>query len=189
MQGQEDKYISGEEYQSRQYGKPPRKGVSPLVWLAVAVVIAGAGVCGTLVYLKHNNTNNTNYTTGTTNNTGPSNGGNISPNNQYSAGGGTPSGCTSGCSVQTLGGGSGGQTLVVHTGTVTAVNDSSITIQPSGSGSTETFSITSSTQIFNGNSNTALSPSDIRTGETVNVNTASSSGNQAVVIVVNPSGN
>lgn len=187
MQGQESKYISGEGYQSMRHNKPPRGGISPLVWVAIAVVIIGAGAFVTLTYLKHNdNANNTNLTTGSTNGE-PSNGNGMTPINN--SGGGAPSGCASGCSPQQIGGGGGGQTLVVHTGTVTAVSSGSITIQPSGSSSAETFSITNDTQVFDGNSNTALNPSNIQTGETVNVNTAGSSSTQAVVIVVRSPGN
>jgi hypothetical protein len=70
-------------------------------------------------------------------------------------------------------------------GDVTAVSSSSITITSSMSGSSETFSITSSTT-FTDNGQTS-SVSDIQTGDTVLIRTSSSSSTTATSIDINPS--
>jgi hypothetical protein len=71
-------------------------------------------------------------------------------------------------------------------GDVTAVSSSSITIQNNFSGSSETFSITSSTTYTNAGQ-TGASVSDIQTGDRVLIRTSSSSSTQATEIDINPS--
>lgn len=176
---QDDKYVSGEDYQAMRHNKPSRGGISPLIWVGIAIVVIGAGF-GTFSYLKRPNTNNVSATNG------------LSSGSSFdTSGGGASSGCTNSepCAAQSINGGGSEQTLATHAGTITAVSSSSITIQLSGSSGTETFSITSSTQVFDATSNNFLSLSDIHTGELVHVNTAGSGGVQAVVVVVNPSTN
>jgi hypothetical protein len=70
-------------------------------------------------------------------------------------------------------------------GAVTAVSDSSITVNNQRTGSDQTFKITSSTTILsNGNSATA---SDIKTGDTVLIRTSTSDTSTATSILINPS--
>ena len=69
-------------------------------------------------------------------------------------------------------------------GTVTAVSDTSITVQNVRTGSTNTYSIDSSTVITDNGS--TVSASDIKTGDRVLVRTSSSSSTTATQIDVNP---
>ncbi|HUD06251.1 MAG TPA: hypothetical protein VMR18_05055 [Candidatus Saccharimonadales bacterium] len=77
------------------------------------------------------------------------------------------------------------------TGTVTAVNATSITIRPSGSSTVKTFSITNTTMIGlpksadDGGVPQQFNENDIHSGETVVIN-VNPSNNQAQAITVNP---
>jgi len=76
------------------------------------------------------------------------------------------------------------------TGTVTAVSNTSITIRPSGSSSSKTYSITSTTLMglpksVGGGTPQQFSKNDIHIGETVVIN-VSPSNNQVQAITVNP---
>jgi hypothetical protein len=76
------------------------------------------------------------------------------------------------------------------TGTVTAVNNTSITIRPNGSSTTKTYSITNTTMIGlpkseGGGTAQQFNKNDIQVGETVVIN-VSPSNNQAQAITVNP---
>lgn len=112
---------------------------------------------------------------------GTSGGSPTSAGTQAPAGSGTPSGCADGCQSKSLGG--GGRQLVTTVGIVTAISANSISVRPSG-GVAKTFSITSSTQIFEG-ANT-ISLSEIHTGDRVLVGVSDAGSTQAVDVVLNP---
>lgn len=82
------------------------------------------------------------------------------------------------------GSGPGGGQMPGGFGTVTAVSDSSITVQNTRSGSSTTYSITSSTTVTNNGSTAAVS--DIKAGDTVIVQTSSSDSTTATQIIDNP---
>jgi hypothetical protein len=96
---------------------------------------------------------------------------------------------TTSSSSQSSGGGFGGSrggTFADRViGQVTAISATSISVQNSRTGATNTLAITSSTQISD-NGQTATT-SDIQTGDTVFVTEDSSNTSQAARILVNPS--
>lgn len=171
----EDSYISGEEHQARQRSKSASKQKSPLLWIVIALtfVVLCLGSFIVLKLIKHNPTSlSDNTTTG-----------------QQSFG--TNGGPGAGAVMCNSGGQCSGPTQVQNghpptVGTVTARSAASITIQPTGSGSTQTFSITSSTQETTGpNQGThPYNQSDVQIGETVGVATLSNNS-QADMIILN----
>jgi hypothetical protein len=72
-------------------------------------------------------------------------------------------------------------------GTVASINSSSITINDSRSGSTDTFQITSSTKITSGSSSQTIQASSINVGDTVLVRASTSNSSEAATIIDNPS--
>jgi Domain of unknown function (DUF5666) len=69
-------------------------------------------------------------------------------------------------------------------GAVTAVSDSSITVQDERRGTTKTYAVTSATTVTNNNSTAVLS--DIKVGDTVMIEASTSDSTQAARIVLNP---
>lgn len=155
----EDNYNPNPRSDSRIRKKPTNK----LIGLAALVIAVGlASFFGGIQYQKGQ------QKTASTNNSFTSN------NGQFPSSGGFN------------GGGPGGRQMGGF-GTVTAVNDSSISVQNSRSGSITTYSITSSTTVSDNGSTASVS--NIQTGDTVIVQTSSSSSTTATQIIVNPSFN
>jgi hypothetical protein len=176
---QEKSYRSGEEYRRQprqvQAGRQKRKGITPILWIVGVLVLIGLGFFG-YIYVKHENAN--------TNNPGVStrSPGSVAPQSGCSGG----SGCsntspTAGSPPQS---GSGGPPINYHVGTITSVSTTSITIQPSGGGSPETFAITSHTvdQTTLNEPPTPYNARDFHDGEVVTVGTGGSDSRQAMLI-------
>jgi hypothetical protein len=85
-----------------------------------------------------------------------------------------------------FGGGFGGAERSLRAfGTVSAISSSSITVQNQRTSSSDTYNITSSTQITDNGQ--TVTYTDIQTGDTVVITKASSSSSDASAIDVNPS--
>jgi hypothetical protein len=82
-------------------------------------------------------------------------------------------------------GGQGGFRRMGGIGAVTVVSDTSITIDNTRTGSTNTYTIDSSTSVTNNGA--VASISDIKVGDNVLVSTVSSTSTAATRIVINPS--
>jgi len=173
----EESYISGEEHQARQHSKSAANQKSPLLWIVIALtfIVLCLGSFIVLKLMRHNPTN-------LTDNTGMG--------QSLSTGGGPGGGnaivtCTAGS--QCTGPSQSQNGHPPTAGTVTARSATSITIQPSGGGNSQTYTITSSTQETDGGPNQGFhgyNPSDITIGETVGVVT-SSNNSQADMIILN----
>ncbi len=178
-----------EEYQPS--NSVPRKGVSPIVFLVVAVLLIGVSFLGAFAYLKHQNT--VSQANAAYHASGSGTGGNSGSSYYLSNGNGStstppPASDSSSCNGEpTLMMNIGGQQVQTCgrpvEGQATVVNSSSLTVQPS-SGSAQTFNITSSTKIVKQDHSMGTA-SDIAVGDTVVV-IPSNAPNQAGYILVNP---
>jgi hypothetical protein len=183
-----------DEYQR---SRPSRKRLSPPIFVVAAIVLIGLSFFGALAYLKHSNKNNGNQANTAYEGSGSTRSGNSSSGGQYYLGSGngntSPTPSQSGSSSC----GSGQPTVMLQIdgqqvqscgapiqGQVSAVNSSSITVQPS-SGSSQTLSITSSTKVIK-QDQSAGTPSDISVGDTAVVIASGSDPSQAAYILINP---
>ena len=177
------KVLSGEEYMEAQKKRVVAKKNNTLLYVGLGVgggiLLLGIGFIIAFLMFNHGGTQGNGGLNGDSG--GPSlNGG--GPNMQRMGGSGGPVSCSGPCSTQSQG--------AAVSGKVTAVSDTSITIQPP-SGSTKTFSIKSSTQMVTGAGSgpTAYKSSSIHVGDEVGIMTTSSDSTEAETVLLNYDGN
>lgn len=169
--------------QARKQGQKYSQTKILIIGIVAVTIVAIGGFAALLVHKPNSNPN-----LGDMNSSGNAMTG---LNGTPSAGGGAPTSCMgSAC-------GSGPQTqsgygTTLFTGKVTAVNGSSITVQPS-SGSAKTFSITSSTKSVtvdpakgtNNASSTVYKVGDVKVGDTIGILPSTSDASTADSILLN----